>query len=68
LNYVLKTSVLTPESEELGLGDIKDSRMTNAIAQIAESYNLQRLPAVSEVFSRAALPPKADRMLKPSGK
>jgi NitT/TauT family transport system substrate-binding protein len=68
LNYVLKTSVLTAESEELGLGDIKDSRMTNAIAQIAESYNLQRLPAVSEVFSRAALPPKADRMLKPSGK
>jgi hypothetical protein len=41
--------------------------MSNAIAQIAQSYNLQRLPAVSEVFSRAALPPKADRMIKMAG-
>jgi NitT/TauT family transport system substrate-binding protein len=64
LTYVLKSSVLTPEADELGLGDIKDARMSNAIAQIAQSYNLQRLPAVSEVFSRAALPPKADRMIK----
>jgi len=64
LTYVLKSSVLTPEADELGLGDVKDARMSNAIAQIAQSYNLQRLPAVSEVFSRAALPPKADRMIK----
>jgi NitT/TauT family transport system substrate-binding protein len=67
LTYVLKSSVLTPEADELGLGDIKDARMSNAIAQIAQSYNLQRLPAVSEVFSRAALPPKADRMIKLPG-
>jgi NitT/TauT family transport system substrate-binding protein len=67
LNYVLKSSVLTPEAAELGVGDIKDARMSNAIAQIAQSYNLQRLPAVSEVFSRAALPPKADRMIKLPG-
>ena len=67
LNYVLKSSVLTPEAAELGVGDVKDARMSNAIAQIAQSYNLQRLPAVSEVFSRAALPPKADRMIKLPG-
>ena len=67
LTYVLKSSVLTPEADELGLGDVKDARMTNAIAQIAQSYNLQRLPAVSEVFSRAALPPKVDRMIKLPG-
>lgn len=66
LTYVLKSSIITAESNELGLGDIKDARMTNAIAQIGQSYNLQRLPAVSEVFSRAALPPKADRMFKPA--
>ena len=59
--------MLTPEAAELGVGDIKDARMSNAIAQIAQSYNLQRLPAVSEVFSRAALPPKADRMIKMAG-
>jgi len=67
LTYVLKSTVLTPEAEELGLGDVKDARMSNAIAQIAQSYNLQRLPAVGEVFSRAALPPKADRMVKAAG-
>ncbi len=67
LTYVLKSSVLTPEAAELGLGAVKDARMSNAIAQIAQSYGLQRLPAVSEVFSRAALPPKADRMVKMAG-
>jgi NitT/TauT family transport system substrate-binding protein len=64
LTYVLKTSVMTPETAELGLGDVKDARMTSAIAQIAQSYNLQRLPAVSEVFSRVALPPKSERAFK----
>jgi NitT/TauT family transport system substrate-binding protein len=64
LNYVLKSSVLTAETAELGLGDVKDARMSNAIAQIAQSYGLSRLPAVGEVFSRAALPPKAERILK----
>jgi NitT/TauT family transport system substrate-binding protein len=61
---VLKSSVLTAETAELGLGDVKDARMSNAIAQIAQSYGLSRLPAVGEVFSRAALPPKAERILK----
>ena len=64
LTYVLKTSVMTPETAELGLGDVKDARMTSAIAQIAQSYNLQRLPAVSGVFSRVALPPKSERAFK----
>ena len=49
--------MLHTEAAELGLGDVKDARMSNAIAQIAQSYGLQRLPTVGEVFSRAALPP-----------
>jgi len=65
MTYVLKSSVLTPEVAELGVGDVSDARMSNAIAQITQSYSLQRQPTVSEVFSRAALPPKADRMIKP---
>jgi len=64
LVYVLKSSILTAESAELGLGDVKDARMANAIGQVAQSYNLQRLPAVGEVFSRAALPPRSERMVK----
>jgi NitT/TauT family transport system substrate-binding protein len=61
LLYVLKSSIMTPETYELGLGDIKDTRMNSAISQIGQSYDLQRLPSVNEVFSRIALPPKADR-------
>jgi NitT/TauT family transport system substrate-binding protein len=63
--YVLRSSILSPESAEIGLGDVKDSRMSNAIAQIGQSYDLQRLPAVSEVFNRSALPSKEERVFSP---
>ena len=65
LLYVLKSSMLSAESAEIGMGDVRDARMLNAIAQIGQSYDLQRLPTVSEVFSRTALPAKEDRLFKP---
>jgi NitT/TauT family transport system substrate-binding protein len=65
--YVLKTTILTPETAELGLGDVKDSRMTGAISQIVESYGLARTPAPSEVFNRSFLPPKQERLVKTPG-
>ena len=61
LIYVYKTLIATPEAVELGIGDIKDARMAEAIDAIAASFELPRKPAVSEVFNRAFLPPKADR-------
>jgi NitT/TauT family transport system substrate-binding protein len=64
LVYTLKSLVLTPEASEIGVGDIKDDRMTRAIAQLNESYGLPRNPAPAEVFNRSFLPPKADRMVK----
>jgi NitT/TauT family transport system substrate-binding protein len=64
MGYVLKSSILTPESSELGLGDVKDARMTRAISQIVESYGLARAPAASEVFNRSFLPPKQERFVK----
>ncbi len=63
LIYVTKTLIATPEAAELGVGDTKDARMTDAIDIIATSFELPRKPAVADVFSRAFLPPKADRML-----
>jgi NitT/TauT family transport system substrate-binding protein len=63
--YTLKNLVLTPEAGEIGLGDVKDERMTRAITQLNESYGLPRIPAPAEVFNRSFLPPKAERMLKP---
>jgi NitT/TauT family transport system substrate-binding protein len=63
LVYVAKTLIATPEATELGVGDTKDARMTDAIATIAAAYELPKSPKVDEVFSRAFLPPKADRAL-----
>jgi NitT/TauT family transport system substrate-binding protein len=61
LIYVYRTLIDTPEARELGIGDIKDTRMTAAIATIAESYELPRTPTSADVFDRSFLPPKADR-------
>ena len=63
LVYTVKNLIATPEASELGVGDIKDARMTDAIGIIKDAYELPKAPAIAEVFSRAFLPPKADRML-----
>jgi NitT/TauT family transport system substrate-binding protein len=67
LVYVVKTLIATPEAAELGFGDIKDTRMAEAVATIVGAYELPRTPAVGEVFNRSFLPPKGDRMLPAAG-
>ncbi|MDB5799230.1 MAG: putative transporter periplasmic substrate binding protein [Rhodocyclales bacterium] len=62
--YTLKSLVLTPEAAEIGVGDIKDDRMTRAITQLDESYGLPRSPAPAEVFNRSFLPPRSERIMK----
>ena len=62
--YVLKSNVLTPESNEIGLGDVSDARLVRAISQIVDSYELARTPAPTEIFNRSFLPPKPDRLVK----
>ncbi|MEN3378369.1 MAG: NitT/TauT family transport system substrate-binding protein [Hyphomicrobiales bacterium] len=63
LVYVAKTLIATPEAAELGVGDMKDARMDEAIKVIAAAYELPKSPNVGDVFSRAFLPPKAERAL-----
>jgi NitT/TauT family transport system substrate-binding protein len=63
LVYVAKTLIATPEAAELGVGDMKDARMDEAIKVIAAAYELPKSPQAGDVFSRAFLPPKADRAL-----
>ena len=41
---------------------MKDARMDEAIKVIAAAYELPKSPKVDDVFSRAFLPPKAERM------
>jgi NitT/TauT family transport system substrate-binding protein len=49
--------------KEIGIGDIKDDRMTRAIGIVVEGYQLARAPTPAEVFSREFLPPRAEREL-----
>jgi NitT/TauT family transport system substrate-binding protein len=64
LTYVYKTLIDTPEARALGIGDVSDDRMTSAITTIAQSYELANAPKAGQVFDRAFLPPKLDRMPK----
>jgi len=54
----------TPETQEIGIGDMRDDRLAAAIRQVVESYELPRVPTNGEVFNRAFLPPRAERVLK----
>jgi NitT/TauT family transport system substrate-binding protein len=67
LLYVYKTLIATPEAAELGIGDVKDARLTDSIAAIVSSFELSRAPTASEVFDRSFLPPKADRAVATIG-
>lgn len=66
LIYAMKTIILTPEKAEIGMGDVKDTRMVKAIEQAAEAFELKTKPALSAVFNRSFLPPRDERILKPS--
>jgi NitT/TauT family transport system substrate-binding protein len=63
LQYSFDKLIVSPEMKEIGIGDIKDDRMTRAIGMVVEGYQLERAPAATEVFSRAFLPPRKDREL-----
>jgi len=66
LIYTVKNLIATSEAAELGVGDMKDARMEESIKVIQAAYELPKSPKAEDVFSRAFLPPKADRML-PAG-
>lgn len=64
LVFSLTNLMVSPESAEIGVGDLKDDRLAKAIAIVVEGYELPRTPAPSEIFDRSFLPPRADRELK----
>jgi NitT/TauT family transport system substrate-binding protein len=64
LVYAFKTHFVTPETDEIGVGDIKEDRMAKAIKLLAETYGLAATPPVKDVFDRSFLPAKDARMLK----
>lgn len=62
LKFSLSNLMVSPESAEIGIGDLKDDRLAAAIAIVVEGYELPRAPAPSEVFDRSFLPPKSERI------
>jgi NitT/TauT family transport system substrate-binding protein len=63
VEFTVRNHMLTPETEKLGAGDVSDERMSQAIAQIAEVFELSRKPEAGDVFNRSFLPPRAERNL-----
>ena len=51
-----------PEGARIGVGDVDEGRLARGIALIAKSRGLPRVPAASEIFTRACLPPLAERV------
>jgi len=63
LAYTLRTVMLTPETAARGIGDVDDARMTRAIAQLQQAFDLPRQPPADEVFDRRFLPPLSERRI-----
>ena len=63
LQFSYEKLIVSPEMKEIGVGDIKDDRMTRAIGIVVEGYQLARAPTPAEVFSREFLPPRKEREL-----
>jgi NitT/TauT family transport system substrate-binding protein len=55
LLYTFKTHIVTPETDEIGIGDIKPDRMTKAIKLLAETYGLAGTPTVARCRSNSKL-------------
>lgn len=60
----LKEEMSSAEIAKIGLGDVTDERLDRTINVVVEANALTRKPAKDEVFSRAFLPPRADRPSK----
>ncbi len=64
LMYAFKNHFVSPETAQIGVGDIVDNRMTKAINVIVESYQLPKTPGLSDIFDRSFLPAKDTRLLR----
>ncbi len=53
-----------PELSSIGIGDLNDARFRKSIGIVVEADSLPRMPQPEELFSRAFLPPMADRVTK----
>ncbi len=63
LNMAIERNILTPHVKQAGFGDIDQARMGRAIDQLAEALNLEKKPAVADIWTDAFLPAPKLRQL-----
>jgi NitT/TauT family transport system substrate-binding protein len=63
LRMALKDNIVTPEARANGLGTIDGARLTEAINQIALTYQFKARPKAADIFDPAFLPAAAERKL-----
>ena len=61
VEYAMRTLILSPETDQIGIGDVDDERLARNIAIVAETYELPFVPENDAVFTRAFLPPLEER-------
>ena len=62
LEVTFRHEMSHPEGKKIGIGDVDDQRLTRAIQLMSTSKSLPRTPGIEEIFTRAFLPPVAERV------
>jgi len=64
LLQTIEYEVLSSEMKKIGIGDVDPERLKKGIDLLVDNLKLPRTPSSEEVFTRAFLPPRAERDLK----
>ena len=64
LKLAIAANIVNDEVKKNGFGAIDQARMQRAIAQVAQSFQLEKTPPVEQVFTSAYLPASAARKLE----
>jgi len=64
LLQTIQYEVLSSEMKKIGIGDVDQARLKKGIDLLVENLKLPATPAPDKVFTRAFLPPAAERALK----
>jgi NitT/TauT family transport system substrate-binding protein len=62
LMLAIEANMLTPDVRERGFGDVRPERLEQAIAVVAETFELPTTPSPDQVFDGSFLPPLEDRL------
>jgi ABC-type nitrate/sulfonate/bicarbonate transport system substrate-binding protein len=61
---ITQSYVLTADTREHGLGDVRRDFVEQQLAQVTETFGLKAKPAPEALYNLAFLPPKAERLVK----